>query len=48
MNFLSVIVIGSFEFAYAPEGIKFDISGFEFTNLAEIINCQTVCPLINI
>lgn len=32
MNFLSVIVIGSFGFANAPEGIKFDVSGFEFTN----------------
>lgn len=30
--FLSVIVIGSFEFANAQEGIKFDVSEFEFTN----------------
>lgn len=32
MIFLSVIVIGSFRFANAPEGIKFDVRGFEFTN----------------
>ncbi len=48
MNFLSVIVIGSFGFANAPEGIKFDVRGVNLPILAEIINCQSVCSLINI
>lgn len=47
MIFLSVILIGSFGLANAQERIKFDVRG-NLPILAEIINCQSVCPLINI